>query len=405
MINEYAQALKRKLLGDVCLSREFYVYLLTFSFYNLGTVLSGMFVNIFLLKTQDSITPVLLYNIFIYAFVPVGFVAAGIMGKLKNLSMQIRLGIIFINVMYIILVLLGARAAAFVIPLGILNGFSQGLYFLAHVMMIMEFTDNSTIDASLSLITIMSNIIGVVMPLAAGLIIGALAGTAGYITVFCISLLFFITASVISFKIPIVKTEPGINYKTVLKLYFTNKNWIFLGSSDFLRGVREGVMGFLLSILLFQAIKSEMLIGVNSFSCSIISLLAFMYLTSRLTPQNRLRSFLFAAVCAAVSSLLLFLGINVYTIFIFSIISSLAVMVMQNVSSAIGLTFISRQEAVKKRRIESVTVRESFINSGRVLGIALLFFINVEHSPLIATLFVASLYLLQIINWTFLRRI
>jgi len=267
----------------------------------------------------------------------------------------------------------------------------------------MEFTDNTTIDAGFSITTISSNIIGITAPLISGAIISAFANTTGYIIVFCISLLAFTASSIISFKIPPVKTEPGIDFKIVLKLYFTNKSWIALGVSDFLRGAREGVMSFLLGVLIFLSIQNEMMVGVNSFACSIISLLSFMYLTKKMTPKNRMRAFLLSAVSAVAASLLLFLGLNIYTIFIFSIISSIAVLIMQNSSAAIGLTFIRDQREVKHRRIESVTVRETYINSGRVLGIASLFFF--EYNPLNITLLITALYVLQIVNWMFLKSI
>ena len=122
-----------------------------------------------------------------------------------------------------------------------------------------------------------------------------------------------------------------------------------------------------------------------------------------MNSQNRTNVFVLACLPVLVVSFVLFWGLNAYTIFVFSIITAIANLVMNNASTAVGYTYIYQNNTLGDRRNECVVYREFFINMGRSTSIAALFFI--AQTPVNTVLFIFTLYFLQIPAWFFLRKV
>ena len=403
MKHDLITRLKQKLLPDVQFSKGFINYLTMNACFSAGTAFSNMFVNIFLLRSQEDMHAVLVYNLLQYAMIPLGFYAAGRLGKKTGLNRQLRIGIILMNILYISLIILRENAAVYALPLGLIFGFSSGLYYMPNNILLMRVTDQSNLDTGLSISSFIGNAIGIVVPLVSGFIVSRFIDITGYIIIFSISLGLFITAGLVNLRAPSDKEEGKFQMISTIKLCMQDKKIVLLNIADFLRGNREGAMGFLLSVLLYQAVKNEFLLGINSFTCATASLLAFAYISKKVNSQNRTNVFVLACLPVLMASFVLFWGLNAYTIFVFSIITAIANLMMNNASTAVGYTYIYQNNTLGTRRTECVVYREFFINMGRSASIAALFFIS--QTPVNTVLFIFTLYFLQIPAWFFLRKV
>ena len=367
--------LKEKILGETSFSKEFLSYYIVHSLYLIGAALSTIFINIFLFRNSSGIETTLLFNIVNFAFMPVGALTAGIFGKRYNLSAMMRSGIAVLNLLYLFLLIFQENVVHYAYIVGMLNGFYAGLYFLGQNTMLLDFTQEDNRDAALSLNGFTSTFAGLVCPLLASLIISAFSDLTGYMILFAVCFALFLTACVLSFKIPKVHTKTKFNPKELIVRYFTNRDWFFALCGDFMRNIREGVMSFIINILMFSVIRQELLIGVNSFIGSVLTLALYVYLTKRISPQNRKQYYLGASIVLFVSSIPLLFGMNMPVLFGFGLINTVTNLVLFNTSVAMGYQTVGSHPEYRERRIEAMVIRELFTNLGRISAIAVLFFL------------------------------
>ena len=134
-------------------------------------------------------------------------------------------------------------------------------------------------------------------------------------------------------------------------------------------GIREGAFGFILSILLFRLIKSEVMVGFNTLLSSVAAVVSFLIISRKIKGKNRIQY-----MQIAVYSLLVFSIVNVFTInpiilILFTIVNSFFSGFIVNSTFGIFLDAIQTIPGTEGMRPELFAQKELCLATGRCLGI------------------------------------
>jgi len=395
--------IKGKLHSQSYISSELVTLLFVHGIFLLGVGLSNTFINIFLWKENQSLKIVIMYNLLQFATTPLFFMLAGWLAKKVTLTATLRIGIICYSILFIVLLLLQSEASKYVWLLGILMGISCGFYYMSYNVLGYDFSSDQNRDFVMGIQGLVVSFATMVAPFAAGVIIQYLSGNKGYITVFSLSLILFIIAAVLSFRIPNKRIDKHYYLKSILFMPFRKKNWALVMAGESLRGFREGVMAFLTNILLYAIVNSEMVLGSYTLIVSGIQLFSFYVIAGRMKPYTRKGYMMVGAIALALVSSVFMLKINVVTLFIYGIISSFFITFINNPTASIIYWVIHKTPNSAKRRIEGIAVREVYLNLGRVAGVSLLLLIseNIQVIPVI----IFILGLSQLLMWYLFNKV
>jgi YQGE family putative transporter len=210
-------------------------------------------------------------------------------------------------------------------------------------------------------------------PALSGFLIAMFEGLTGYIVTFSIACVMFAIASVFSTKIPQTDTTKRTFYmkfsRTMMK---REPTWVKSLFCFFLMGLFQGIMLFLPNILLFQAVAREERVGLLTVLFSLLTIATGFYV-SRRKRHIRVKSELFySSLVVAAASGLLFIGIRWWTVVGFMVVFSLFNPLTINTLTSYYYRMMDFLPLRGHFRIESVVLREWFLNAGRVISILIL---------------------------------
>jgi len=394
---------KGKFHPQAYVSSELIILLIVHGVFLLGVGLSNTFINIFLWKKAQNLAIVVLYNLCNFTTVPIVFIFAGWLAKKASLTANLRIGIICYSILFIVLLLVQADAPKYAWLLGFLTGISGGFYYVSYNVLGYDFSSDDNRDYVMGIQGLVVSFATMVAPFAAGVIIQYLKGNNGYITVFSLSLILFVIAAVFSFRIPNKKVTRQYYLKSILMMPFRKKNWAYIMAGESLRGLREGVMAFLINILLYTIVNSEFYIGLYTLLVSAVQLFSFYMISKRMRPYTRKQYMLAGAVIFALFGGIFLIKLNITTLFLYGIVSSFFITFINNPSAAIIYSVIHRTPNSVKRRIEGLVVREVYLNIGRVIGVFMLLLVPNDIQFILTMVFIFGLS--QLLMWYLFNKV
>ena len=391
--------LKDSLLANSGISRDFLSLAWVHMAFTIATGMSGIFINLFLFNANAEMKTVVLYNVIVYFLNPFAFFFAGYFGKKFPVSFALRLGIIFYNILYILLIIFQNQAAHFLPLIAVVHALGGGFYFLGYNVMLFDFTNSQNRQQSLSLVGTIGTIVSLFAPSLAGFLITVSSGMSGYILVFSISLIVSVIATVSSIRIPNIGKKDSYRFLELLMAARKRKNWTFAMLGEFLRGTREGMIAFLLSLLLYMAIKNENIIGLNSFLCSLLGMVGY-YIAGKFMNNNNASLFmLLGASVMFVLTPVLFFYTGVGMILVYSVLNTFTNIFVVNSSTGIMYGAIHQIPESNSKRVEAMVLRDGILNFGRAIGASCLLFVpsDLFYTVLVLLIFSA----VQFLSWLF----
>ncbi len=362
---------------SIKISYQARILLITHTFFLTGICFSNIFFNVFLWKLSSSIKTAALFNLFHYAAVPfVFYIGTKIIKKLSTLKC-IQLGL-YVHACFFILVLwLQHNAAEFVAVLGILMGFGQGLYYLGYNVLTYDYTNNITRYKFSGYNGAANAFAGIIAPLVGGLIIHTYGKLNGYIIVFAVSLCCFLLSVLIINIIKSSHDNYSISFSAAKKLI--NNDWKRVSWAMLFRGIREGVISFLLFLLFYKITRSELQLGFFNLVLSCITMISFYLVGILIKRDRRISSIYWGSVLLVIATTIIVWQENELSLWIFGIANSLFYPMISVPLTSVSYNVIRKNPTTAKRRIEFLTLREIPLNIGRVMGIGmLLVFLNNE---------------------------
>lgn len=357
------------LAGGQPLGRSARRFLLLHHLWLLGANLSGTFVNAFLFRARGELAPVAVYNLALYAVIPLGSALGGYLVSRSNRLAVWRWGVAVNGAFYVLMLLAGERAAARPFLVGAVAGLAAGLYWLAFSVISYDKTEPANRGWFFGLQGALTAAVNTLAPLAAGLLIARLDAGTGYSVVFGISLAVFAGALVVSLPMQAGREQRPFRWGALLPGPGAPAVWRRLLWAHAVVGLREGIHWFLPLVLLFAATRSEALLGRLAFWVGVFGA-AGAYVAGKLAQRHAFATLAAgAAGLAAVPALLAVAGLRPPVLFGYAVVVALLAQLFYVPWSAVALDLIGRAPWASARRLECLVAREVALGAGRVTTI------------------------------------
>ncbi|TJY44378.1 MFS transporter [Cohnella pontilimi] len=374
------------------LSKEAYVALFIHGCFQIGASMSGLFLNLYLWRLTENLWINGVFNIIVYGMTPVAFALGGWIAKKKDRMVTYRLGIVLIAVFFLIVVFAREQVVTYYPWFALFNGTALGLYWTGYLVLMYDVTNEENRAKFLAVNMIVFNSAGLAGPAISGFLISRFEGLHGYMITFAVACALFAVASLFSTKIRKIESNRRTYYlKFTVLMMKREPTWLKSLFSFVFLGLFQGIMLFLPNILLFQAVKREDWVGLLAVLFSLLTILTG-FLISRQKDRSRVRTELFlSSAFVFMAASVLMAGVNTWTVISFMVIFSLFNPLTINTLTSYYYRMMDFLPLKGHFRIESVVLREVFLNTGRVISIYLLIlFVGNPESPALPIVLVVT---------------
>lgn len=353
-------------------------FLLMHTCFLIFTGLPGVFINTFLLGQTDDTNVVLAYNFVFFASGAVFMVIAVYTLRRLGPGLVAVVGIVGYNLLYLFLIILGERASEFHLLLGALTGFADGFYWLAYGHLLSAYTSVANRDKGMAAISIAGSIVNLIIPLFSGMLISKIGGTQGYLTVFGMAFGVAIVTGIVAVALPRPHIhDVAISYKKAISVSWKDKplRYSLLGQAT--KGIREGAFLFVMSILLYQLVKSEMLIGFNTFLSAIASIIAYGLMHRFITGKNRVKWMKWGVITLFSCNVLVIFWMTPGGMIFYSVLNALCSGLVVNSAYTAFLDAMQVNEEATKHTPELLAMNEAGLVTGRCIGLLIMAGMNI----------------------------
>ena len=367
----------RSAVGGDTLGSTYYQFLVVHTGFMIFTGLPSVFINTFLMSQTSDIDVVLVYNMLNFFGTALGmFFSAAAVHRFHSGTVSV-LGIFGFNLLYLELIFFNTRAAEYVFILGVTSALASAFYWISYSQLLTEYTDLQNRDSGMAIVSIVSSIVNLVAPLVAGALISVVGGTGGYNLVFGLAFFIGLITSVGAIRLPNPKKDMvRVNHKQAFQFVLHHKVLLFSMLSEGCKGIREGAFGFILTILLYRLIKSEMLVGFNTFLSSAASILSFLIISKKIVSTNRIKYMELSVAVLLVFSIVSIFTINPVTLIVFTVVNAFFSGFIVNSSLGNFLDAIQILPRARSLRPELFAQKELYLATGRCLGVFIIMAID-----------------------------
>lgn len=318
-----------------------------------------------------------MYNIIFYVFQGAAMILASTALRRFPSRYCARIGILLSSVGYLLLLVLRENSVNVMPLLALVMGSGGAFYWISFAMLLSDASSDSNRDKAWSYIGMTGSVVSLIVPFSAGNIIGAVSGIKGYIIVFGLAFAVAIITVLLSMRIKENSAEAGKNrFKEAINLIKSIKSAKYSYTAIAFLGLREGSASFVLNILLFQMLRDEKIVGINTLLTGAAAILANMLCSKIMHPQSRVRIFNTSVTILLITCLLLLANINVYTVIAVAMMTAALTALMNNSANSVFFaTFDGNDGLTTQLRPEMFAIKELILSVGRVAGIFVLYFV------------------------------
>lgn len=383
-MNKFAKLFKNKTSAAFIFLQVFYTGI---------TAVVNIFINTFLMKSMGGSTSnqVLIYNLIIALTQPFAMMLAILLAKKTSALISQRIGFVFYAIACIFMAIYGEKVAPFYYLIGILMAFGAGFYFTAYSRQMISYIVDETRDLFSGLMTFLSMIISITMPLLSGLLMTKF-GFLGYKLMFIFVAILAVAALISSkFLAPVRESENDATFFAVLKTILKNPEGRKVMIASGIDNCRSATIVFYITLLIYMSISNEMLVSLNSVNGSIAGLVGALVYGIIINKKRRYTSIFVAVTIVTMACLPILFMLSPLTIMLFYAVNSLCSIYISTPILNGYFAFIEKISELKGKEAEVHTVREIFVTLGRVVGIALIFIIPQNKIGVSCTLLVLVL--------------
>lgn len=386
------------------LGKNAVVALVIHCFFQIGASMSGLFLNLYLWRLTEDLAVNAVYNIVMYGVTPLAFAVGGWIAKRKDRMFTYRLGIFMIAIFYLMVVIAQEQVVTYYLLFALFNSVASGFYWTGYLVIQYDVSTDENRVRFLAINMVTFNAAGIAGPALAGWIIQNNDGLTGYIYIFMIAFVMFLIAAFISFRIPVAKSHHKAYYlKYMGTIMRRHKAWTKALYAFLVLGLFQGIMLFLPNILLFRTVGREDWVGYLGMFFSML-IVATGYVISRKAQKESVRQYLLFSVTGVVigSSLLLF-EVKFWSVVLFMVLFSISNPLTMNTLTSYYYRLMGGLPLKGQLRVESVVMRELFLNIGRVISISLLILLAKDLESVWMPIVLFSMALLQYLLVLFVR--
>lgn len=370
-----------RFLGADALQEQTLRFVWTHVNFLLFTAIPGVFINTFFFRIDGRISTVAVFN----AVSLLG--SALVMQFSSTLSLRVspvtilRIGIGLYNLFYVTLLLLQTQAVHYMLLLAALNAIATGFYWQSYNILLRRFSDNETLDRVISIFGMASSVVTLLVPIVSGYIIARSGSLFGYTVVFLLAFLSSLYTAWCSTRIGRFKLNAKSTLGPTYRRIFTDRVWRLSYFADFFRGLRDAAFPLFLTIVFYQFVTNEALLGVNNTVCGLAGLIFFYFGGRYIRPHNRIRVILLTSLFLTACFAMLFFKTSAFVIFLLSVLNALYGPMIANPAVATFYYYVN-DEGGRLNNAQIMAAREVFFSGGRAVGLVLLILVF-SHTALL----------------------
>jgi YQGE family putative transporter len=337
-----------------------------------ATALSVTFVSVYLWKARHDYAIIGWFALINYVAMAIVFWLAGKWVKEHNKMNCLRAGIAMSACFYMLVLWFGEQAGDQYIILGSIQGIASGLFWVAFNVIYFEVTDRDNRDRFNGWSGLLGSGTGMIAPWISGYLIVHMEPASGYRLIFTISLLIFLLCAGFSFFLKKRKTEG--NYEWLfIKSCLGNKEtvWRPVSLALFAQGVREGVFGFMIALLVYVNTGSELVLGKFALITSGLALISFMVTGRLLKHEHRGTAMGIGALMIVLVIVPFFWNVSITALYVFGIGVGLFFPIYSIPMTSSVFDMVGGDPYSVKHREEFIVLRELALNAGRIMGLVL----------------------------------
>lgn len=372
-----------------------------------ANALSGAFVNVYLWRAKHDFAVIGWFTLVHHLTMAITFWTAGKWVKEHNKMNCLRAGVAFAALFYLAVLSFGERSADYFALLGLIQGISSGLFWLAFNVVYFEVTDPDNRDKFNGWAGLLGAGAGMIAPWISGFLIVRMTAATGYRLIFTISLVVFLIGVVFSFFLKKRKTAGHYDWLLTWRcLRRKDTAWRPVSLALVAQGIREGVFGFIIALLVYVHTGNEMQLGNFSLITSAVSLIAFMITGRLLRPAFRRTAMLIGAAVMVAVIAPFFWKVNFYTLLLFGVGVSMFFPLYSIPMTSTVFDLIGSEAESVRRREEYIVMRELALNAGRLLGTAVfILVVTFNQTPAAMNWLLLGIGSSPLVTWYFMRKV
>lgn len=334
---------------------------------NFATLLSSVFVNIFLWKITSDMMSIAKYNLVMYLVLTLVFPCFSFLSKKYSATLVFRISIIFQILYFVSIILSGDYAADFIYLFGVLTGIGTAASANSTNQLTVQYTDSDNRSWFLSVSGTLNSIAAMVSPIISGVLITLFSELTGYYVIFAISMVLYIVAFGMSawFR----ERMPQRDFHFMKLFLHSPRAMKLVNATQCFIGIRDGIFGFLINILIFDIVRTESMFGAATALSKLVVVITY-YIGSRsINRRNLYKHLQYSMWLMFAAPIPLFL------------IAGQTGVVLQMTMDAIASPLVAiTLNSLMYNKIESVVqmdnleellaVKEVWLNTGKAIGVA-----------------------------------
>ena len=365
---------------------------------------SAAFINVFLYEfannaNYDGLYAVARYNMLSAVFMIVFCIVAGIVVKRITYKTSMTLGAVVHIIFYAYIIMFAHNLQEHITFIAMLSGMGTAFFYLAYNSLIDVMVGNVSKKQYIMFQSIISMTVSIVFPLVSGVIIFFLKDMAGYITVFVVCILLCMACMVLCVMLPKVQGQSRRTYFAgVLVKSYVSKSYRAASVNDCMRGIKEGILMFLLPVVIIRTTENAFVVGLYVSLCTVAVILGNLSLQKFDVMKYPYIKMLLAVLLQSGAAVVLVFELNIYVIFAFGVINAFfGPMSMAPVNVHYYKALESAGTNLNKKTLETSCVKEIHYNFGKIVAIILIG-LTISNTAGIFML-ISLFFVLQIITW------
>lgn len=302
--------------------RQTWRYMLMRIVFAAVTTILSLFVNTFLLKSFGNFSAELIsYQVILRAAQPVGVFCALLISSRGVPVVAQVLGLVMYLISLGLLCLFGEAVSGLYPVFAVLLGFADAFFFCVNCMQILSFTTDENRDRFNGLLSLITGGIAIALPTVSGWLIQYFPDFTGYRIVFgfaaaCAAVSLFLAA-----RLPVRREKKSLSQiGATMKRILTNKNCLRCIAANAISSCRGNVLSVFLTMLVYNLISSETVIGLRSTFGSIAGLASAAIYGMAIRSSNRTKSSVVAMVLVLLPCVWMLFELNVAVLMVFSVV-------------------------------------------------------------------------------------
>ena len=221
-------------------------------------------------------------------------------------------------------------------------------------------------------------LVNLTVPLLASFVIDRVGGTKGYITVFAMAFAVSLVTCALALRLPKrhTETEHHVDYPFTFRAIARNRHLLYGLAAQSCKGVREGAFTFILSIVLYQMVSNELLVGFNTFLSAAAAIASFVIASRILSLTNRVRYMgLAVAVLTGIAGVCIF-HLSPVMVIVYTVVNAFFAGFLENSTYSTFLDMMQLVPEMDDHRPELLAINDTVLEIGRCLGLGFFLAMN-----------------------------